>query len=75
MDIAYNLFLVFGNIQDFDECKSSLHNCQHICLNTFGSYKCKCRPGFELSKDAKTCIGKSFSFKKVFKMPKITPSL
>nr|VZI47990.1 unnamed protein product [Spirometra erinaceieuropaei] len=31
---------------DIDECLTGTHNCQQDCINTFGSYRCKCREGF-----------------------------
>ncbi|XP_017157859.1 matrilin-3-like isoform X4 [Poecilia reticulata] len=31
------------------------HNCQHICVNSGDSYICKCRPGYILNPDKKTC--------------------
>ncbi|XP_076733696.1 uncharacterized protein LOC101468020 isoform X2 [Maylandia zebra] len=31
------------------------HNCQHICVNSGDSYNCKCRPGYILNLDMKTC--------------------
>ncbi|XP_042069692.1 matrilin-3 isoform X6 [Haplochromis burtoni] len=31
------------------------HNCQHICVNSGDSYNCKCRPGYILNLDKKTC--------------------
>ena len=27
------------------------------CINTIGSYRCMCNPGFKLSTDGKSCIG------------------
>jgi len=31
------------------------HDCQHICCNTIGAYQCKCRPGYILGPDGKSC--------------------
>ncbi|XP_054894963.1 matrilin-3-like isoform X2 [Poeciliopsis prolifica] len=37
-----------------DPCDQG-HNCQHICVNSGDSYICKCRPGYILNTDKKTC--------------------
>uniref|UniRef100_A0A3Q2FFK4 Matrilin 3 n=1 Tax=Cyprinodon variegatus TaxID=28743 RepID=A0A3Q2FFK4_CYPVA len=37
-----------------DPCAQG-HNCQHICVNNGNSYRCKCRSGFVLNPDKKTC--------------------
>ncbi|KAM4540287.1 uncharacterized protein V3H82_022298 [Fundulus diaphanus] len=37
-----------------DPCAQG-HNCQHICVNSGDSYSCKCRPGYVLNPDRKTC--------------------
>ncbi|KAM7132535.1 fibulin-2 isoform 3-T3 [Molossus nigricans] len=29
--------------------------CQHLCINTVGSYRCACFPGFSLQEDGRTC--------------------
>ncbi|XP_047390902.1 fibulin-2 isoform X2 [Sciurus carolinensis] len=29
--------------------------CQHLCINTVGSYRCACFPGFALQDDGRTC--------------------
>ena len=29
--------------------------CQHLCINTVGSYHCACFPGFSLQDDGRTC--------------------
>ncbi|XP_060072748.1 fibrillin-2-like isoform X2 [Ylistrum balloti] len=42
---------------DIDECE--LHPgvlCSHRCVNTLGSYRCECEPGYTLHDDASTCI-------------------
>ncbi|MEQ2218176.1 hypothetical protein XENOCAPTIV_030585, partial [Xenoophorus captivus] len=44
-----------------DMCKVVEHQCQHICVSSPSSYKCKCRKGFTLNLDGKTCKGESLS--------------
>ncbi|XP_072881202.1 tolloid-like protein 2 isoform X1 [Hemitrygon akajei] len=39
-----------------DECARPEHGgCQQRCVNTLGSYKCSCEPGYELAADRKSC--------------------
>ena len=35
--------------------------CQHICINTNGSYMCDCNEGYALTSDGRTCRGIGFS--------------
>uniref|UniRef100_A0A3Q1EMG5 Matrilin 3b n=1 Tax=Acanthochromis polyacanthus TaxID=80966 RepID=A0A3Q1EMG5_9TELE len=42
----------------WDACAKG-HNCQHICVNNGNSYSCKCRSGYVLNPDKKTCSGKN----------------
>ncbi|KAG7267730.1 hypothetical protein CRUP_026078 [Coryphaenoides rupestris] len=37
-----------------DACSQG-HDCQHICVNNGDSYTCKCREGYTLNADRKTC--------------------
>ena len=41
---------------DIDECKTGIAECNQICNNTIGSYKCDCHKGYELKENKKTCI-------------------
>ena len=44
---------------DNDECQRKKNPvCQHKCLNTKGSYRCSCHPGYRLRHDYHTCEGK-----------------
>lgn len=44
--------------QDVNECLLDTDLCQDgICVNTEGSFTCKCNPGYEPSYDRKSCIG------------------
>ena len=47
---------------DVNECHDNNGGCEQICCNTIGSFQCKCRHGFELSSDGKTCTGMFESF-------------
>ena len=41
---------------DINEC--GINNiCDHICVNTYGSFYCGCYSGFELQSDNRTCEG------------------
>ena len=53
--------LEFGFIfLDVDECAGGKDGCSHICANTPGGFECKCRSGYRLNTDQKTCIGEGF---------------
>ena len=55
--VTINYFFTFYT--DINECEtSSQYPCDQICENTAGSYKCKCKPGFMLDYDGKSCTGK-----------------
>ena len=43
---------------DLEECATNTHNCDvnADCVNTVGSYSCKCRAGY--TGDGQTCNGK-----------------
>src|SRR4029434_10274252 len=42
-----------------DECsKPDNGGCEQRCVNTLGSFKCACDPGYELAPDKKSCEGK-----------------
>ncbi|XP_019383523.1 PREDICTED: matrilin-2 isoform X6 [Gavialis gangeticus] len=36
-------------------CSIAEHGCDHFCINTPGSYVCKCKQGYILNADQKTC--------------------
>ncbi|XP_073924994.1 matrilin-2 isoform X12 [Castor canadensis] len=36
-------------------CSLLEHNCAHFCINTPGSYVCRCKQGYILNPDQKTC--------------------
>lgn len=42
-----------------DECSNPDNGrCEQRCVNTLGSYKCACDPGYELAADKRSCEGK-----------------
>ncbi|XP_039470178.1 bone morphogenetic protein 1-like isoform X2 [Oreochromis aureus] len=42
--------------KEMDECsRHDNGNCEQRCLNTLGSYRCACDPGYELAADKHTC--------------------
>ncbi|XP_036871674.2 tolloid-like protein 2 [Manis javanica] len=40
---------------DKDECAKDNGGCQHECVNTFGSYLCRCRNGYRLHENGLDC--------------------
>ncbi|XP_012726848.2 fibulin-2 isoform X2 [Fundulus heteroclitus] len=47
---------VEGPVEDMDECLIYDGNiCQHRCINTPGSFRCECYPGYVLQEDTYTC--------------------
>ncbi|XP_075172350.1 LOW QUALITY PROTEIN: matrilin-2 [Anomaloglossus baeobatrachus] len=36
-------------------CSTTTHGCDHFCINTPGSYLCRCKQGYVLNADEKTC--------------------
>ena len=43
-------------LSDVNECALNAAGCDHICINTGGSYRCECDDGFDLQSDRKTCL-------------------
>ena len=44
---------------DIDECETAVDNCEHVCLNTIGSFHCACQSGYTLNTfNNRTCNGK-----------------
>lgn len=45
-------------LAEVDECsRPNRGGCEQRCLNTLGSYKCSCDPGYELAPDKRRCEG------------------
>ena len=51
------------HLTDIDECETREKVCQHTCMNTFGSFNCGCKPGFQLLDDGFTCEGNECTHK------------
>jgi hypothetical protein len=39
---------------DMDECALGVHTCDHACVNTVGSFDCRCNAGY--TQDGSTCV-------------------
>ena len=44
-------------VLDTNECLDNNGGCNHICINTKGSYQCLCHKGYFLTEDNRTCEG------------------
>ncbi|KAG2461737.1 MATN4 protein, partial [Polypterus senegalus] len=38
-----------------DLCAEGKHDCEQICISSPGSYSCRCRAGYQLNQDQKSC--------------------
>ena len=43
-------------ITDINECHSNNGGCDHICVNTEGSFQCSCNTSYILAANNKTCV-------------------
>lgn len=50
----FRKFIFF--LSDIDECKNGAHKCSHYCVNTLGSYICKCPGNYKLFADGIHCV-------------------
>lgn len=51
-------FLCFCPLAEVDECSQPNNGgCEQRCVNTLGSYRCACDPGYELALDKRRCEG------------------
>ncbi|KAI5100082.1 bone morphogenetic protein 1 isoform X1 [Silurus meridionalis] len=42
--------------REVDECaRPDKGHCSHMCINTLGSYRCACQPGYRLATDRRSC--------------------
>uniref|UniRef100_A0A8B9PI18 EGF like domain multiple 7 n=1 Tax=Apteryx owenii TaxID=8824 RepID=A0A8B9PI18_APTOW len=47
---------------DVDECARRSHGCSQLCINTAGSYRCACRPGFRSTVRGAGSLPSTFRF-------------
>ena len=53
---------IINSLLDFDECRARSDDCQQLCVNTQGSFRCECHSGYMLEKDRKACQGTLTAF-------------
>ena len=47
--------MILWSDEDVDECDQDNGSCEQQCVNSVGSYECRCGDGFALRDDARTC--------------------
>lgn len=59
---TYVLMVYFSNsVLDVDECESSgICGAMSKCVNTEGSYRCECLPGFRAAGPGRQCRGQRY---------------
>jgi len=51
--VSFNCLMYYST--DINECLTNNGGCDHICINTRGSYQCSCNTSFVLAADNMTC--------------------
>lgn len=41
-----------------DACADGRHGCEHHCISARGTYSCRCRAGYYLNQDRRSCTSK-----------------
>ena len=44
---------------DVNECATGMDECQQVCEDTVGSFRCLCFSGYDLNADFTSCSGQS----------------
>ena len=47
----------FTDINECEENSGTNAACEHVCVNTNGSYFCECNSGYRLARNGKRCNG------------------
>ena len=58
---SFLIIKLFTPNTDINECENKNGGCQNECVNTPGSYFCKCKTGFKIpwyDRSKRSCIGK-----------------
>ena len=56
-DITYIKIMIILSL-DINECDPSITLCEHLCTNSNGSFTCDCQPGYSITNDQLSCLGK-----------------
>lgn len=60
MCLTSKTIAVIFHLPEVDECsRPDYGQCEQRCLNTLGSYRCACDPGYELAADKHSCESES----------------
>ena len=65
--LLWQSYVIVYNVIDVDECQNTtIAPCDQLCVNTVGSYECRCTSGHELQQDGQTCEGQGIIIAAVF---------
>ena len=55
-------FIIMSRVADVNECLHITSLCENgECVNNDGSYRCKCKMGYQLDETGKKCVGEYLS--------------